>query len=74
MQLEYEGVLVCHQAPGSPIPHLPWLLVKLAFQVPSPAATEIPSQEAVELGDQLSGVIHFLVLTEMPSKPNSLSP
>lgn len=72
MQLEWgEG---CHPAPGSPGPHLPWLLGKPAFQASSPAATEIPSQEAVELGNQLSGVIHFLVLTELPSEPNSLSP
>lgn len=54
-----------HRAPGSPVPHLPWLLVQLVFQSPSPAATDIPSRESVELGDQLSGVIHFLVLTEL---------
>lgn len=50
---------VCHRAPGSPIPHLPWLLVQLVFQSPPPAATDIPSQKSVELWDQLSGVIHF---------------
>lgn len=64
----------CHQTPGSPIPHLPWLLVKFALQAPSPAATKISSQESVELGDQQSGVINILVLTELPSEPNSLSP
>lgn len=57
MQVAWRGG--CHEAPGSPIPHLPWLLVRFAFPAPSPAATEIPSQESVQPGDQLSGVIHF---------------
>lgn len=47
---------------------------QICLPSPFPAATEISSKESEELEDQLSRVIHFLVLTELPCEPNSLSP
>lgn len=47
---------------------------QICLPSPFPAATEISSQESEELEDQLSRVIHFLVLTELPSKCKVLRP
>lgn len=74
MQLEYGGGV----SPSPRKPHSSPALASGQTCLPNPFSSchEIPSQEVVELGDQLSGVIlmHFLVSTVLPAKPSSLSP